>query len=544
MRWGWKRRGPSPAATSADRSLDGPILRPDDGWYRAVGAELEAREAEERRPLSALLSTDLGARPNQHAQWRQQLRDLEPGRHRWALRMLPRMLGALADAVPLVEPGQGADGRPLLVALPNTACAVNVIWAAVELGRDQSTPTIGRILLRAVSEPWIMQSVRIRNACANALAEIGSPDAADLLSEAAGLAPAKAVREQLFLCVDLATGKSEQLPSRRAELRVSNHGLDTMGRRELIVRRHAFELRIQPNGQVTVTQQTGEATPDEAAKRVIAAEARAVRSTYRKEVARIEALLATERDWAPGDWRRIYGDHPITRAVAGRLIWRHTYADGRAIDRVPGWGADGALSYPAEGTRWSEPPNADLAYRISLWHPSEAEPALLASWRVAGRRHGLVQPFEQIERNFTRHAPDSDATELAQQAGSVVDADRFAAVARRLGWQATWKRPGAHNDSIRTTFRTFPDARLSLVVPFAAGRPTGDVVLSTGWFHRTEDHSRTPLPLGAIPPRVYSEAVRDLSVLANARSEPEDEIPFSDALESREPEDEIPDRIG
>jgi hypothetical protein len=535
------------------------ILKPDDGWYRAIGAELEARDPDDRRPLSALLSVDRGARPNQNAQWVRQVHDLGLTRRRWAARALPRMLDALAEATPAVQPGGQADGRPLLVAHANTACAVNVIWAAVELGLDDGTQTIGRILHRCVAEPWTMQSVRIRNACANALAEIGSPKAVDLLAEAAGEAASKAVREQLFLCVDVATGRGERPPSRLAELHVPRHGLDALGCREMIVHRHRFDLQLLPDGQMCVAQWGEGSTPDAAVRRVVAAESRGVRATYRKEAARIEALLATERDWTPGEWQRIYHDNPITRAVASRLIWRHTYEDGRAIDRIPEWNGKGVVAYPAEGTHWSDPPRAELPYRISLWHPRDADPALLATWRGACRARRIVQPFEQIERDFTRLAPDSDAAELSQYAGPVAEADRFAGTVRRLGWRSLSKRPGARTDSVRMIYRTFPDARLWLVVPVTEAGPDGAAVLSAGWFHRAEDRSRTPLPLGAIAPRVYSEAARDLSLLAYGSRQPEDEIPLSESFESRDledevplsygpgnrvPEDEIPDRLG
>jgi hypothetical protein len=78
------------------------------------------------------------------------------------------------------------------------------------------------------------------------------------------------------------------------------------------------------------------------------------------------------------------------------------------------------------------------------------------------------------------------------------------------------------------------------------------VVLGVGWFYRTEDRARTPLPLGAIAPRVYSEAVRDLSVLASGnspvRDETSDDVENEDAeYEDREsgmPPRDVSDSIG
>ena len=56
-------------------------------------------------------------------------------------------------------------------------------------------------------------------------------------------------------------------------------------------------------------------------------------------------------------------------------------------------------------------------------------------------------------------------------------------------------------------------------------REGGDsVVLGAGWFHRSEDRARTPLALGYVPPRVYSEALRDLAVLARGSQPPADAV--------------------
>jgi len=526
----WRRHGLGSA--DPESALDEAILRPDDGWYRAVAARLAAHEdAGGLRPLGAVLSVDRGARPNQDPDWHRRVHDLELKRRHWATQLLAGMLDALAEAVPLVESRGAADGRPLLVGQANTVCAVNLVWAAVELDFERKSQTIGRILLRSVSEPWTMYSVRVRNACANALAEVGSRQAVDVLAEAATQAQTKALREQLLLCLDRAASRVEEPPSRVAELHVPRHGLDERGWRELTVRQHRFDLELFPNGQVGVTQRDGEPTPDTAASRVTAAESRAIRATYRREVARIEALLATDRDWDPEDWQRIYHDNAITRAVASRLIWRHTHENGRTVDRIPGWDRTDVVSYTADGTLWTDTqPAEDAPYRISLWHPRDADPAMLATWREACRVRNLIQPFEQVERNFTRLAPESDATELGHYAAAVVDADHLTAAVRRLDWHSRRTRGGAAQDSIRLAYRDFPDDRVSVAVPYTdSATSPGAVVLGAGWFHRADDRARTPLPLGAIGPRAYSEAVRDLSVLAGGDRVAQDEI--SDRIE-------------
>jgi hypothetical protein len=509
--------------TAGDERLGLPVLLPEDGWYRAVEEELSVEDVADLRLLYAVLRTDRGARPYQDPEWRRQVQELRLKQRRRVTYLMAQMLDELADAVPFVQPGEAADGRPLVVGQANTVRAVNLVWAAVELDLERRSPVIGRVLLRAVSEPWTMQSVRVRNACANALVEIGTPQATEVLAEAATRAQAKALREQLLLCVARAARRSEQPPSRLAELQVAHHGLDEQGRHLMAVRGNRFEMRILPNGRVK-TQYLDATGRDDAARRVALHEVLAIGRTYRQEVARIEALLAAERDWDPADWARIYLGNPITRAVASRLIWRQTYQDGRSVDRIPGWDRVDVVAYTSDGGLWSAAvrPAEDAPYRVSLWHPREAEPAMLATWREALGQYAIAQPFEQVKRDFTRAAPESDATELDQNAAARVAESAFVSAARDLGWHSRRTRQGPHSDAVRLVYRDFPDDRVSAAVPCPESGNT--VVLGVGWFYRTEDRARTPLPLGAIAPRVYSEAVRDLAVLASGNSPVRDAI--------------------
>jgi len=75
---------------------------------------------------------------------------------------------------------------------------------------------------------------------------------------------------------------------------------------------------------------------------------------------------------------------------------------------------------------------------------------------------------------------------------------------------------------------------VSVISPGAVGTSVKQVRTwfrgpGVGWFHRADDRARTPLPLGAIGPRAYSEAVRDLSVLAGGDRVVQDEL--SDRIE-------------
>lgn len=511
-------------------SAEGGVLEFGDGWSRAV-FDIPWEDAAQVRILRDALRWDLGARPYESSIWRDTVQHLEHKQNRKAYAALSSMLDALAEAVPHAESatatsgagtfGTGAsgagmsvnvaDGRPVLVSRENTVCAVNTIWAAAQLQGTEAAASIGRILERAVTEPWTMDSVRIRNAGAKSLAAIGTKEAVDLLAATARHAPTKAQQEQLLLCLDVAARGSEQPPSRLAELHMTLHGLDADGRRVLAVRRHRFELRLLPDGRVTADDLSAQATPDEAASRVAATEGRALRAAYRRELARVEALLATDRTWLFGEWRRLYLENPVTRAVAHRLVWRLNLGDGGTTDVLPTWdgeirAVDGRVardSWPDEG--------APASAVVSLWHPREAEPAMLAAWREVADALAIDQPFQQIERDFTRAEPGPETVEINQYAPTSVGAAQLNAALRRLDWHSRRTRAGAKADAIRLAYRDFPDDQVSIAVPC---RESADVVvLGSAWFHRSADRARSPLPLDAVSPRVYSEAVRDLAML-------------------------------
>lgn len=400
-------------------------------------------------------------------------------------------------------------------------------------------PRLRRILDRALSEPWTLESGRVRDACIAALADIGTQEALEALLEASRRAPTKSLREQILLVLEHTEGGERMLPSRQAELHVTDHGLSGGGRRAITVHRHVFELILGPDGRVRVVDRDEAATPDAAAARVVAAEARSLRAAYGRELTRIEALLATGRSWPYEEWRRVYLDNPITRAVAARLVWRMEHPGGRVVDVLPS--DDGGISAArpatafedavpgardgADSRRAANPAQDGMPETVRLWHPRDAEPAQLAAWRAIRDDLRLVQPFEQIERDFTRVDPDPDGTELNQYAAVVLPERAFGAALDRLGWHSRRSRAGAAADAVRLVYRDFPDDGLSIALSCreAAGPDGGGVALGAGWFHRAKDRARTPLSLGYVPPRVYSEALRDIAVLARAARGTEDD---------------------
>lgn len=305
---------------------------PGEPWHGPVDDAGEPQDA--REGAGRLGARAAARRPKAH----EAVLALERRENREARAVLLALFQALVEGVPQAAPdpdGGSVEGRPLLVGARNTAAAVNTLWAAAELLGAGAVPDLARILDRALTEPWTLESGRVRDACTAALAGIGTPEAADALLEASRRAPTKALREQILTVLDRAGRAGSMPPSRLAELHISDHGLNGGGRRLITVRKQEFELSLRPDGRVDVLARDEVPLPDAAADRVVAAEARSLRAAYGRELIRIEALLATDRSWTYEEWRRIYLDNPVTRAVAARLVWRMEHRGGRTVDVLP-----------------------------------------------------------------------------------------------------------------------------------------------------------------------------------------------------------------
>lgn len=500
-----------------------------DGWSRAVRGPCLDRGRFEL--LEQLLKTDRGSSPYRSGVWRSLLDRIGEKADRPAREMLAALLAALAEGEPQATPGDEADGRPLLVGRANAVRAVNAIWAAAWLDLPEAMPRIGLILVRTLTEPWTMDSyVRIRNAAQNVLVQDGGKGAIAALTAAIPQAPTSALREQLNRDLSLASISAESPPSRIAELRVEQHGLDAEGERLLISDRRRSTVRISPDGRVNGVWAHPQGTRTFAARLALRAEVRAVRLTYRGEVVRIEGLLAADREWPLREWRRLYLENPITRAVAARTVWVFQPADERTQSVLPDWHRQiRAVDGRSEPADWP----SDPATTVRLWHPRDAPPEQFAAWRALLAEGGFVQPFAQIERDFTRVEPEPEAVELQQCVGLRLATDSLAARRRVIHWSSRRRNTRTTSDAEHLMYREFPDAGLSIGLICAKREDL--VELGSAWFYRSASTARIPLPLSSIPARVYSEAVRDLAVLAShtdpAPESPEDSDEINDLIE-------------
>jgi hypothetical protein len=539
------------------------LLTPGDGWSHAVADSGALGRTGGGAALRSFLNVAVGPRPLADRRWTATA-NLLASADRSLVPMLRTLVETLAAAVPrAMSQTKHDDARPILVSSGNMVTAVNTVWAAAHLLGAMAVPDLGTTLCRLLEEPWTAESTSLRDACAGALAAVGTQEAFEQLREAIARAQTKAQRELLLLCIGRMPWAGAGVAT--AELAVPTHGLDVNGKCEITTHHRTSVVTLREDGSVSAESlDDADMVRDEVAERVLGGELRAIRATYRKEAERIEALLASERTWTLATWRRLYLDHPITRAVASRLVWRLEVDDasvspGRSrkaanrigqltgtVDVIPAWNPPGILR--AANARAGDAPWPEGSVTVRLWHPREAHPEDLAAWRRTLRQLDLRQPFPQIERDFTVDRHDPDQTEFDQLAGSETDTASWEAALSAIRWSPRNKAAGKTADRGDFVDRVFPDDGVTATAVFTrtstpasadADAAPERIRLGTAWIHRTDDRTLTPLPWGALPARLTSEVARDLSLLMRT---PTDAVggPADDVMRSDGPADALP----
>jgi hypothetical protein len=183
------------------------------------------------------------------------------------------------------------------------------------------------------------------------------------------------------------------------------------------------------NGAALAEEPADARTADAAAHQRVAQVADEVRKTLLAQRDRLERLLLADRDWALGDWRGLYLDHPLLGALARPLVWAFAegertalgaWRDGRLVD---------ALNRPLD---WLTD-----ATRVRLWHPITSPADTVLAWREWLERHGITQPFKQAHREvyLVTEAERAAGTGSRRFAEHVLRQHQFRALCQQRGWR-------------------------------------------------------------------------------------------------------------
>jgi hypothetical protein len=233
----------------------------------------------------------------------------------------------------------------------------------------------------------------------------------------------------------------------------------------------------------------------------------------------MEARLASIRAWPEPRWRARFYEHPIGGLFGRRLIWTIGPASGAADSVLPserGWLAIDGITRPFGDGR-------DAVVR--LWHPADASDAEIAAWRSFLVARSIEQPIRQVDRE-TFGPMDRDRQLAADRrfAGQVVNHAQLRAILRQRGWAAPFVGAWDQGDGA-TAWRAFDDGlRAELRYQAVERRETGErhqrVRLVAVRFVRALSTpaaapaiDATPVRLADLAPRLFSESLRDVSLV-------------------------------
>lgn len=249
---------------------------------------------------------------------------------------------------------------------------------------------------------------------------------------------------------------------------------------------------------------------------------------------RLDRQFLAQRTWAYPAWRARYLDHPLLGTLARRLIWL-------VGEQACAW--DGSELTTLDGGPIA--PASDAAVR--LWHPIGRPVEEVLGWRERLERDRVVQPFKQAHREVyvLTAAEESTVTYSNRYAAHVLRQHQFHALAAARGWRnrlrlmvdaeyppATRDLPawglraeywvdGIGDDYGDDTTETGTYLRIvtDQVRFYAAGAREHTAHASGGGYrHGWQEPPADGLPLGEIPPLVFSEVMRDIDLFVGVAS--------------------------
>ena len=423
----------------------------------------------------------------------------------------PGLVSALLDgavaADDVVEHHQYANGDYTSVNFAvggHEQILCGIATLAGRLGERAPLDRLRRLAAKAVTviggEFGSPRSLRLANVSAHAIAEAGTAASITEL-----LALERQVRHGTLLreirkAIDALAAAQGVTRGQLLERAVERHGLGDDGVREVALSRGAARIEVEGTkvalAYVDEGGRTKKSVPadlkDETAE--LREELKRIRKTVAGERVRLDGLLAEARSWPVEEWQRLYLDHPITGALARRLIWRF----GSELIGIPESGkvvqVDGAsVKLPARGD-------------VRLWHPIDAPPEDVRAWRAYLFERELTQPLKQAFREVYVLTPAEEETQVYSNrfAAHIFRQVQARALMKGRGWSPValaWWDDGIDHGLARKVFEPFNVRAEFFYDPILDVEPTGDLYpyVTSDQVRFFDTEPERELPLADVP---------------------------------------------
>ncbi|NDJ61133.1 MAG: DUF4132 domain-containing protein [Chloroflexi bacterium] len=248
-----------------------------------------------------------------------------------------------------------------------------------------------------------------------------------------------------------------------------------------------------------------------------------VREVTKTQIERLQQALIARRAWSPDEFEAFLVKHPLMIHLARLFVWGSYDAEGKLVTsfRVTDE-SDYANVEDDEITL-----NADL--KIRLVHPIDISAAALGAWGEILSDYEIVTPFPQLARPIYTYTPEeADEVELTRFADYEVEAIALVGILEKKGWT---RGRAEDNGVFFVHSRQFQGVDITVFAEYE-GIPMGligewdpqsiDRVYFVKGLHQPWDYGRfgsgkdseKRLKMRDVPPLVFSEAVHDLTVVA------------------------------
>lgn len=532
------------------------VLNNGDTFGPRARRELVAGFEKQPAVAAVELLTSYGAAVAPTKKWRKaaaELRAAQPD----ATRMYRLLLELLLDHAESSEERRGADATGTawrFLQADNAQLLRGAVWAVADVDEPWGTPLLGDVAVHCGvgfgGTGGESRCSPITTSAVAALAERGEFGASDVVAQLTRV-KSKVQNKTIHKAIDKATAATAAeaglTPGALVERSIPDFGLDANGRAERTVGDHVALLSLNagkagaklamrwrtPSGHIvgTAPKAVEEHHASELAElRALAKKVNPVAATQR---ARLDDLMACDREWPAEDWIAYYVGHPVVGRYANSLIWQAGDSSGLPVRTDQGWalrGHDGDEVRVREGGR------------LRLWHPIRASPAEIQAWRAHLTDAQLRQAFKQAFREIYRLTPAEEETQQYSNrfAAHILRYRQAGALMRTRGWAADhlgyWDG-GLEGEAVKEIGEDGWRARFSFDLVEQEGGHDAELC-STGQvrFERrigTGSHAQWErAPLADVPALVLSEAMRDVDLFVGVTSIA-NEVTWTDAGDDR-----------
>lgn len=320
---------------------------------------------------------------------------------------------------------------------------------------------------------------------------------------------------------------------------VPDLGLDGRGQRVFDYGPRSFTVSLSPALELEVRTAEGKKLKtlpapgkqdDPALAETASAEFKAlkkqIKATVTTQGLRLEQALSVGRTWTGAAWRALFVEKPVMRQFAVGLVWG--VYEGDALTATFRYLEDGSLN-TADEEEYTLPDEA----RVGLVHPVELDAEALGAWKQQLEDYEIAQPIPQLARPVARLDPELAAeTALETFGGRVLNGLSLSGKLLSQGWfRGSVQDGGVFSDYYRE------DGPIGAQLNFSGAGIGGEdceVTVYDVQFYKAGTVKRGSyvydapkddrlVPLGQVPPRLYSEIVYQLQKATASSTETQED---------------------